>query len=561
MSARVWLVVAGAAAVVVAVLVVRAPAPAPATPPAAAPPSTPDDHAPRERPPEFPPVAGRAELISNLLRILVSGDEADVDWSVSRLVRLGDEARAAFRDAGTAAVATNPALVEQALAFLLASPQEADGDFARAALATNDEEAVRRAIRLLAAAPGADRDGAARAVASPGGAWGAKARFECVVALGKIGGDVAADEAVRVVSEAPTHERPSLYGAVGEFRHPRVHAHLAAEFAATKDDASRIAVAGALLAGGDPSPTSWLESLLDARPSGRIDRSDAALAALATARHRGALERIGAVVADAMESLNRRVVMLDRLRPYPLEDKEKYLRAAAAEVEGVGDEIRIEAYDALVRAGAPGALATLQEFAEKGDLRKVNLAALILGRVRTPEAARSLVAAVRRADVDDDTRTMCLRAVVLSGATEHAEIVVRAMAEDHVAYDARKSYAQNIGAKLVDATPEFRAAAGAVLLRAMSGEFGALSGAGLVQVLMSTAVCCGDEAAAATSAYLTHADLPVRLAAATTLGFVAGPDSERDLRAAWWRTADPTMRRTVAVAMERAHYRLPPSGR
>jgi HEAT repeat protein len=249
------------------------------------------------------------------------------------------------------------------------------------------------------------------------------------------------------------------------------------------------------------------------------------------------------------------------LAPYPLDAKAAFLEAAASDVEGVGDEIRIDAFEALVRAGAPGALRRLEDFVEKGDLRSANLAALVFGRVRLPEAAPSLVAAARRTDVDEDTRTMCLRAVVLSGAPEHAETVVRAMAQDRVGFEARKSAAQNIASRLADATPEFRKAAGEAFVRALGGSFGSLGGAGLVQIELATPSCCGEESAAALAPYLTHADSPVRLAAAEALGHVASADTERDLRAAWWTSADPAFRAAIGTAIERAHYRFVPPRR
>jgi HEAT repeat protein len=298
-----------------------------------------------------------------------------------------------------------------------------------------------------------------------------------------------------------------------------------------------------------------------APPPGPVDFGDAALAALARARHPGALRRIGAVVADAMEDPKRRTAMLERLAPYALDAKRAFLEAAAADVQGAGDEIRIDAYEALVRADAPGVVERLRSFVEKGDLRSANLAALVFGRVRLPEAGRSLLEASRRSDVDDDTRTMCLRAVVLSGSPEHAADVVRAMARDRVGYDARKSDAQNIASQFGESTPAFRTAAGAALVQALSGEFGGLAGAGLVQIELSTVACCGEEAAPALARYLTHADLPVRLAAAAALGYVASADTERDLRAAWWTSADPAFRSALATAIERAHFRLAPPKR
>jgi len=561
MSVRPLALAAGAAVVVVAAIAAsrRAAAPTASEPPPAAERPVGDDAI--ERPPEFPPVAGASERIAHWVHVLESGDFPDVDWAVSRLRAAGDDARLAVRDAGQAAIVSNPALAEQAVEFLLTAPRDDDAPFARAALSLRDVKGVARAIRLVAAAPGADRGAAARAVVDAALAWGREVRLECAEALATIGGDEGASEAIRLVRSAPVDEAAALYGALAGFRQPAIHALLAEAFASAVDPAVRIMAADALLAGGDPAPTTWLESVVAAPPPGPVDFADAALAALARARHPGALRRIGAVVADAMEDPKRRIAMLERLAPYPLEAKLPYLSSAAADVAGAGDEIRVDVYEALVRAGAPGVVDRLRSFVEKGDLRSANLAALVFGRVRLPEAGRSLLEASRRSDVDDDTRTMLLRAVVLSGSPEHAADVVRAMAQDRVGYDARKSRAQNIASQFGESSPAFRKAAGAALVQALTGEFGGLAGAGLVQIELSTVACCGEEAAPALSRYLTHADLPVRLAAAAALGYVASADTERDLRAAWWTSADPAFRSALATAIERAHFRLPPPKR
>jgi hypothetical protein len=223
--------------------------------------------------------------------------------------------------------------------------------------------------------------------------------------------------------------------------------------------------------------------------------------------------------------------------------------------------VRIEAFEALLRAGAPGVAERLAGFAEKGDARSAFLAALVFGRVRRPEFARPLAAAWRRADLSQDARTMCLLGVVLSNDAAYAETAVRAMADDRSEYDAKKSVAQYVAVKLSEATPEFRRAAGAAVVRALSGAFGEPSGAGLLHLLGAAAACCGDEASSVVAARLTHADVVVRSAAAGALAYVAGPDALRDLRAAWWRSADPTLRSEIAAAMERAACRFVPSGR
>ena len=114
------------------------------------------------------------------------------------------------------------------------------------------------------------------------------------------------------------------------------------------------------------------------------------------------------------------------------------------------------------------------------------------------------------------------------------------------------SLAFNAGAVLPSADPGFRRAAGAAVVRALNGEFGTPGGAGLVQLLRATATCCGPEAAPAIAPYLVHALPLVRLTAAWALGFVPGPGTESDLRAAWWRTEDDETRTAIERAMLRA---------
>jgi hypothetical protein len=47
----------------------------------------------------------------------------------------------------------------------------------------------------------------------------------------------------------------------------------------------------------------------------------------------------------------------------------------------------------------------------------------------------------------------------------------------------------------------------------------------------------------------------VRSNAVLALGYAAGPETETDLRAAWWRAEGPEAREWIRKAMERAHWR------
>jgi hypothetical protein len=53
----------------------------------------------------------------------------------------------------------------------------------------------------------------------------------------------------------------------------------------------------------------------------------------------------------------------------------------------------------------------------------------------------------------------------------------------------------------------------------------------------------------------------IRANAALSLGYVAGPGAEQDLRAAWWRFHDPETRAALAKGLEQAHYRAAPAVR
>jgi len=527
---------------------------APPTPPPTAPTQR-TDEPPAERPPEFPPVADEADLVRRWIVVLSSGDDSDVSWAAGRLRRAGDDARKAVREAGFASIETNPALVEQALEILLSAPRDDDAPFARAALATKDVDAVFRAIRLLGVAPGPDRAAAARAVAEASLPWDARARVEAATALTKIGGDAAAEQAVRVAAAAPATERAAILGALTDFKNERIREATRSAFAEEKAPYAKAKLGEALLREDDASPVPELERLLDSPEARSTEIADAALSALSVARHAGALKRIGAIARDVQDDANRRVTMLGLLAAYPPAETIPILEAVAADGPGVRDDVRIEAFESLIRIGAPGAFERVLSFAERGDRRAANLAALVFGSVRRRDAASRLLAASARPDFDADTRTMLLRAVVLSSAPECAAPVVRAMTQDVSAYGARKTTAQNVASELPEATPEFRRAAGAALVAALEDDAAPPVGAGLLHSLHAVADCCGAEAAPAVERRLTHADLPIRAVAATTLGLVAGPNSEKELRAAWWRAAEPWLRAVIAKAMERAHYR------
>jgi HEAT repeat protein len=526
--------------------------------PTAAPPVVLED-ASAARPPQFPPVTSDAERIVQWVHTFQTGADDDVAWAASRLRTAGPEGRRAVRDAAQVAIESNPALVEQALDFLAAAPDDADVPFARAALSCRDAEAVRRAMRLLGAHPGRDAGESARAIAAAAMTGSRNVRLEALTALSKIGGDVAAEEALRVIRDSPAADAAAGYGAISGLSSDRLHAALLASFGSETNLAVRFAIADALVTGGDPTPEAWVESLVRSPPPGPLDYADAALGVLAKLQSPLALERIGATLADPLGGTDARVMAARRLQSYPIEARRAWLEAAATSAAAGDDDVKLEALESLVRAGAPRAFETLTKFIREGDDRFASVAALVCGRVRRPETAPALTEAIRRKDLADDTRALCLRALVLSGAGDAAETIARAIAADTGPQDAPVSMAHNAVAMLGEAGPEYRAVLGRQFLRALGGEFGALSGAGLVETIRAAGLCCGPEAAAALAARLNDPGATVRANAALALGYAAGTDSERDLRAAWWHAQDAGARATIAQAMERAHYRaLPP---
>ncbi len=507
------------------------------------------------RPPEFPAVHGDEDRIAHWVHTVVNGADDDVAWALGCLERAGPRGRSALRETAGSSIESNTALTQQTLEFLLKAPEDSDGAFAVAALGSRDPEAVTRAMRLVGKLPGGPRDAVAKAIAAAGSTGRRDVRLDAVAALAKRNDPDAAAEAMRLVDGASSPDAPDAVRALADFRLPAVRDYVAAVFSSDAGTPVRFAAADVLVGWNDLAPLPWLESLVASPPAGAFDFADAALGVLAKARHEGALARIGATAADTLAGTSSRVAAVRRLAPYPLEAKLAFLDAAAAAAAGSDPEVAVEALDALVRAGAPGIMDRLTRTVREGDAASGNPAALVLGRVRRPEAAASLVDAVRRTDIEEELRTLFLRALVLSGAPETAGFVAGAIAQDRVPYGAPLSIAYNAGAMLGDSSPEFRAALGPELVQALRGELGPLAGAGLVQTVRAAGICCGPEASGALATWLGHADAEVRTNAALALGYTAGDDAERDLRAAWFRWRDEPSRASITKAMERAHYR------
>jgi hypothetical protein len=547
-------VVAGAAALVQSPSRETGDAPAP-------PAERPAEETGSVRPPEFPPVRSDEERIVHWVGTLQTGADDDVAWAVTQLRTAGPAGRRAVRDAATVAIGANPALVQQALEFLAVSPDAADAEFARRTFASRDTESALRAIRLIAAVESPLSAASLGPIADAAAACGAEARVRALQAFAGSGDDAAADRAIRVLGDTPRGEMAGAVGALVGTKNANLVAWVSGCFDAESDVRVRLAASSVLVAAGDMSRVAWLRETAGTAAAGPLDTADAALGILAKARDEQALARIGATAADRLAGADARIAAIDRLAAYPLARTRAFLEAAANAEEGVDLGVTVEALDALCRGGYAAPLALVAKHVTEGPERAVHAAALVCGRLRRADLAPPLEKALARQDLDESVRALVLRALVLSGEPRSSVTVVRAIAADHGAYDAQISMAYNAGATLGDATPAMRAAIGRDIVRALAGEFGPMSGAGLVQALRSAGICCGPEAGPELAARLSHADVEVRTNAALALGHVGGKDAERDLKAAWWRWRDGATRSTVEEAMERAHFGAAGAGR
>src|SRR5262245_11682878 len=224
----------------------------------AAPPAPPPGDSAAVRPPEFPPVRSDEDRIVHWVATLQTGADDDVAWAVAQLRTSGTAGRRAVRDAAAVAIGANPALVQQALEFLAASPDKGDAGFARATFAGRDVESALRAIRILAAV---EKPLAPESVAAIGdsAAWGsAELRVRALSALAGSGDDAAADRAVRVLSETPRGEMVAAVGAVEGTKNAKLVGWVSGCFDADTDVAVRLAAASVLVAAGDASRLAWL---------------------------------------------------------------------------------------------------------------------------------------------------------------------------------------------------------------------------------------------------------------------------------------------------------------
>ena len=561
MSRRTVLVCVAAAAAVAGAAALSQSKPREPVETAAPPPQAQPEEAGSVRPPEFPPVRTDEERIVHWVSTLQTGADDDVAWAVTQLRTAGAAGRRAVRDAASVAIGSNPALVQQALKFLSTEPDAADAEFARRALAAGDAESDLLAVPLLASAEKTLSPASAAAIAAEAARGSPYVRLAALRALGGSGDDVSADEAIRVLGGTPRGELATAVGALEGTRNAKLVAWVSGCFDAESDVAVRLAASSVLVAAGDLSRVAWLRETAGTAAAGPLDAADAALGILAKARDDGALARIGAAAADRLVGADARIAAIGRLASYPPARTREFLEAAASAEEGVDLGVTVEALDALCRTGDAAPLALVARRLTEGAEREVHAAVLVCGRLRRADLAPALEKALARKDLDETVRGLVLRALVLSGEPKSSATVVREIAADQGGYDEQISMAYNAGATLGDATPAVRAAMGKEIVRALAGEYGPLSGAGLVQALRSAGICCGEEAGPGLAERLSHADVEVRTNAALGRGLVGGEDAERDLEAAGWRWRDAATRSTIEEAMERAHFLAARAGR
>ena len=273
---------------------------------------------------------------------------------------------------------------------------------------------------------------------------------------------------------------------------------------------------------------------------------------LAQARDPRALSEIGRQMRSAID-VDRRSELVKMLKPYTLAEQRDALELAAGPDSPW--EARADALEALARLDAPGILDRIHQLLASDDRRDRHPAVLVVGRLRRPESAGPLLEALRRPDEDAEMRVFLLRGLVLVGDPESADDVVLAIAKDEADYFDPMGVAFSVVTVLTEAPAEFLEALGPEVIRALKGAHGPPRQSGLLHLVRATAVCCGSEAAPVVEPLLLHEDRHIREAAADVLATVGGPNTDRELRIAWWRLQDEYTRLAIRRTLERLHYR------
>ncbi len=505
-----------------------------------------------EPPPVVEPTPDSAARRAYWLSMLSTGSEDDVAWARRQIAHAGPQARDEVLRAAERTLVSNTAFLQQALDILLESPGDDCATLAVEALASRDPHVVTRALLLLGQvrAP----DGALARIGELAAERPYPVPQHAMSALARAGTAEAARVAVDAVGRMQPAQRAYGYIALAALGGDEVREFLRGAFEEETDPSVKLGAAEALVALEDATPIAWLHAELD-RLDAAVWQREAALRVLAKARDERARAELLARVDDVAANSPERAAAIETLAPYPLDGlRETLLRAA--EGHGAGDiDARVAAVDRLVREQAPGAWQELVRHLTSPVASDRRVSALVLGRHRTPEGARALVAALPQLAPDDiEHRRLYLRALCLASLPETAETLVRAFVDDHETIGVGGT-AFEVLRVLGETTPEFRAAFGAHVVRALDGAYGAPSDSGLWCLLHAVPTCCDASAAAPVERQVAHADRDIREAAVTALAFVGRAESLVVLRRAWRAPQDQLLRSSLRDTIAKLQFR------
>lgn len=513
--------------------------------------------APDGPPPDFGPPPTPQDRVTHWLHTLTVGDQDDIAWALRQIERGGAPARAQVIAAAERSVQSNSAFVQHVVRYLADHPGDDALVLARTALESRDQHLATGAATLLAAiGPPAALEAVPQLGLAARDRGGEVARAS-LGALARIGGPEALAAIRDVLPELGSAYRGYAYLALAESGAPGALEYLEERFAAEDQDAlQRLLCAEALARLGDRSAEDWLVAQLE-KGSADAGLRPAVLRVLSSLRHRAAFVAVSKELRG-LASDERKEELIELLRPYPLTPE---VEALLSEMTGPDqpETVRVGAHELLARAGAHGAVQELVRMlghAGEDGAADRNVAALTLGRLRLPDALDALVAAYRRAYAGHDARTaqFTARAIALLGTPEAAEPLARAFVEDHGDY-AVGGVAFGAWNSLGTTRPEFDAAFGAAVERALAGEFGELSGSGLQHLLLAAAHYSQSDLTPVLAERLRHEDAPIRQSAAIALSEVGRQGAKAALEGAWRKREDATTREVIRVALERLHYR------
>lgn len=511
-----------------------------------------------EPPPDYGPPATFEEKLVHWMQMLTTGDREDAEWALAQIEMESSRARPALVDAAQRSANSNYALVEQVLDYLLAHPGRDGLRLAREGLSSRDPGVVTRSAALLALLGGPEALDAADALAQAAITREHPVPLRCLDALSALGGPVCARAAMDAALRVDSGYRPHALYSLAAYGRELTGAFLEERFRTETESMSRLGAAQALVLQGNPLPVPWLRECLDRGGLGQ-NEYESALRILAEGRDERALAEIRELLAQPLDGA-RRESLVRMLEPYPLQLKEEALRETAAPGNVV--EVRVTAWEALVRSGIPGAYEGLVRLldmpgAEGADDRRVAL--LTIGRLRAVEAGPRLVAAWRAAGKRKEGAGLELRAMVLVGDPASADLVAGAMADDRSSHG-QGGDAFNVHQILGDVSPDFCRALGRAIDQVLRRRGPTLSGSGLVHLIASAGICCDASTADAIEPFLFSEDVQVQLAAVRALSQIPGPGTEDALRRAWRRQHDLGLE-YIRGALQRIHYRAVPGER